>query len=69
VYRQSWLRARAQKDRWAEELELCKYEMSWTARFYAAMAQQWRRRGNAAVIQSPGHRVYAEEQIAMWNEL
>ncbi|KAF8875479.1 hypothetical protein CPB84DRAFT_1668450, partial [Gymnopilus junonius] len=57
----NWLHAQAQKNRWAEELELTKHEMEWTIRFYMYMATTWQ-----TIIR---HHAYAEKQIDMWNEL
>ncbi|KAF8961701.1 hypothetical protein BDZ97DRAFT_1759716 [Flammula alnicola] len=68
-YRVNWLRARAQNNRWAEELNLTKHEMQWTVRWYVHMAEKWKARRDPAVEVSRGHRAYAEKQMAMWNEL
>ena len=65
----NWLHARAQNNRWEEELRLTKHEMEWTVRWYVHRAQQWRARRDAAELLSRGHRAYAEKQISMWNEL
>ncbi|KAF8908067.1 hypothetical protein CPB84DRAFT_1744272 [Gymnopilus junonius] len=67
--RLNWLCARAQKNRWAEELELTKHEMEWTIRFYMYMATTWQSHQDSATQLSSGHRAYAEKQIDMWNEL
>ncbi|KAF8957920.1 hypothetical protein BDZ97DRAFT_1591460, partial [Flammula alnicola] len=69
VYRVNWLRARAQNNRWAEELNLTKHEMQWTVRWYVHMAEKWKARRDPEVEVSRGHRAYAEKQMAMWNEL
>ena len=69
VYRVNWLRARAQRNRWAEEVNLTKHEMQWTVRWYVHMATKWKARRDAAADLSRGHVAYAEKQIAMWNEL
>jgi hypothetical protein len=72
VYRVNWLRARAQNNRWTEELNLTFHEMEWTVRWYVHKAEQWQFRRNAeegAGTVSRGRRAYAEKQMAMWNEL
>jgi hypothetical protein len=68
VYRLHWLRARAQANRWTEELNLTKHEMEWTVRFYMYMARKWKHRRDV-LSPSRGHHAYAEQQIDMWNEL
>jgi hypothetical protein len=67
VYRLHWLRARAQANRWTEELKLTHHEMSWTVRFYMYMAKKWEFR--RSLRNSNGHHAYAGKQIVMWNEL
>ena len=69
VYRVNWLRARAQNDRWTEELSLTKHEMEWTVRWYVYMAKKWKSRRDVREQVSLGHTAYAEKQMAMWNEL
>ncbi|KAF8956034.1 hypothetical protein BDZ97DRAFT_1672276, partial [Flammula alnicola] len=75
-YRVNWLRARAQRGRWAEELILTRREMQWTVRFYVHMAEKWKARRDTWLLHrdpdgqiARGHRAYAEQQMAMWNEL
>ncbi|KAF9555065.1 hypothetical protein CPC08DRAFT_643398, partial [Agrocybe pediades] len=67
-YRVHWLRARAEKDRWQEELQLTRHEMEWTTRFYMHMAQVWAQHRNNC-REKPGFTAYAEQQIALWNDL
>ena len=76
VFRVHWLRARAQKQRWAEELILVKHEMQWTLNFYMYTAQRWQTRRDMPQPEwerqsrpNRGRRAYAEKQIAMWNSL
>ena len=76
VYRVNWLRARAQKNRWEEEILLTQYEMKWVVNYFNHMALKWRSRCNvwtgvplADGRVARGHQAYAEKQIAMWNEL
>lgn len=42
--------------------------MEWTTRFYMRMANVWQARRDSHPF-SRGHHAYANEQIAMWNEL
>ena len=68
VYRIHWIHARAQRNRWSEELNLTEHEMEWTVRFYMYMAKLWasQRDANAG---DPGLCAYAEQLMDMWNEL
>ena len=66
-----WLRARAQKMRWQEEVELCQHEMEWTIRHYMYMARMWRARRDMAMLPggvlpnvSAGSMVTASTQLA-----
>ena len=68
VYRLHWLRARARKHRWQEELLLTKYEMQWTVRFFMYMARLWQTRRDLP-SSTPNKRAYAEERISMWNDM
>ena len=69
VYRLNWLRARAQNNRWTEELLLTKREMEWTVRWYVYMAKRWKSRRDVPEPVSLGHIAYTEKQMSMWNEL
>ncbi len=75
VFRVHWLRARAQRGRWAEELVLVKNEMKWTVNFYMYMAQTWQqRRDSFGAAPSTdritrGCRAFAERQLSIWNNL
>ncbi|KAF9521380.1 hypothetical protein CPB83DRAFT_751286, partial [Crepidotus variabilis] len=70
VYRLHWLRARAQRDRWAEELENTEHEMTRTVLFFIHQAAVWKKyRAVAEQNQSGGEVAYCEQQIHMWNEL
>ena len=49
--------------------------MQWTTLFYMHMAKTWKNRrdvwdvlSEAEDVITRGHRAYAEQQIAMWNE-
>ena len=41
VYRVHWLKAKAQKDRWAEEVTLLTNEMDWVSTFFRMQASMW----------------------------
>ncbi|KAG1843164.1 hypothetical protein DFJ58DRAFT_665500 [Suillus subalutaceus] len=41
VYRVHWLRAKALRDRWKEEMMLVQLEMDWTCNFFLWKATQW----------------------------
>ena len=41
VYQINWLRARAKKFRWEEEVWLVPQEMSWTVNFFEKKAGEW----------------------------
>lgn len=76
VFRVHWLRARAQRGRWAEELVLVQQEMIWTVNFYMHMADIWNgrrdppgRHWDPASHAARGHRAYAERQMSIWNNL
>jgi hypothetical protein len=44
VYRVHWLKAKARRDRWAEEVTLLVNEMDWTLGFFEHRASEWHRR-------------------------
>jgi hypothetical protein len=44
VYRVHWLKAKARRDRWAEEATLLGHEMDWTFAFFQKQAFKWRER-------------------------
>ena len=68
VQRVHWLCARAQKNRWEEELTLVKYEMEWTARYFLYWASQWNDKFNDPSVQS-GPKAYAARQAAQWTQM
>lgn len=66
-YRVHWLRARAQSNRWAEELKLTHNEMSWVARFFSFKYHTWENCKNTAIgLGDPGSVAYAERQMHFW---
>jgi hypothetical protein len=66
VKRVHWLRSRALKDRWHEELVLVRYEMQWTVRYFLHKRNIWWE-GVGRPDVSPGGRAYAVRQARMWN--
>lgn len=70
VQRIHYLRARANKHRWNEELKLVEYEMQWTARFYMNQATIWdERAANASRDGAGGAVAYAHKKAAMWRDI
>jgi hypothetical protein len=67
VNRVHWLRARAQKQRWAEEFTLVGYEMTWTVNYFLHQSAIWEDRGNTA--HKPGAVAYAAKKAAMWRSM
>ena len=68
VQRVHWLRARAQKNRWQEELTLVGYEMQWTTRYFLYRARKWQVQLEDNDLQA-GPRAYAARQAAQWGGL
>jgi hypothetical protein len=67
VQRVHWLRGRAQKGRWEEEVILVGYEMQWTVRFFVHKQEVWEgRRAMANDNQATGPAAYAARKAAMW---
>lgn len=64
-----WLRAKAQRDRSAEEVMLVTREMEWIVRF-KHRARKWDDLiRETDTIRRPGHVCYAHRQKAMWNDV
>ena len=66
VYRINWLRARAKKMRWEEEVALIRKEMDWTVAFFLNSAETWKR---LATSSSGGPRCYADKKSDMFRGL
>ena len=66
VYRVSWLRAKARKERWEEEIELVGREMEWTVRSFRRQEKVWRQRADRA--KGSGQKAYAWKQSSTWGE-
>jgi hypothetical protein len=70
VYRVHWLRAKAVRDRWAEEKELLEAEFQWTINFFAARARTWEYRSVRSGIKGEkGQACYAARQQAIYSRL
>jgi len=68
VYRVHWLRAKAQKMRWIEELQCLQVEMESAIRFFRHQEQIWRMKHEFIDNQSqPGHTAWAARQSTMWH--
>lgn len=69
VNRVHWIRARAQKHRWKEELTLTGYEMQWTVRYYLHQAEIWTDREiRTEHSGDSGAMAYARRQSVRWTE-
>jgi hypothetical protein len=70
VFRVHWLRAKAQKMRWIEELQCLQVEMESAIRYFTHQEQMWQKRGAIVDPQSqPGHSAWAARQSAMWHSM
>ena len=69
VYRVHWLRARAQLNRWQEEVTLTRNEMHWVINYFTFRQSQWLSWQSLYPDMTPGHHAYAERQKAMWVEI
>ncbi|KAI9431655.1 hypothetical protein H4582DRAFT_1822223 [Lactarius indigo] len=69
-YRVHWLRAKAQKMRWIEELQCLQVEMDSAIRFFRHQEKFWQTKQELIEPQSqPGHAVWAARQSAMWSSM
>ncbi|KAK7682710.1 hypothetical protein QCA50_014093 [Cerrena zonata] len=64
LFRVNWLRAKARRDRWAEEKILLKSELSWTKAYFQRRSDDWKSRITA---RSPGLACYAHLQKRHWD--
>jgi len=70
VYRVHWLRAKAQKARWIEELQCLQIEMESAVRFFQHKEKSWQEKQKLIEPQSqPGHVAWAAKQCAMWHSM
>jgi len=66
VQRVHWLRARAQRDRWAEEFKLVVHEMQWVVNFFTHRSKVWSERAAFGTSVNAGALAFALRQSAMW---
>ncbi|KAG1800537.1 hypothetical protein EV424DRAFT_1332098 [Suillus variegatus] len=65
-----WLRAKALRDRWREEMLLVKLEMDWTCKFFLWKTTQWGEHMQESLEKRlPGHGCYAGRQSQMYSLL
>lgn len=70
VYRVHWLRAKAQKTRWIEELQCLQVEMGSAVRFFRHQERVWQENEEIIEPQSqPGYAAWAARQSAMWHSM
>ncbi|KAI6105115.1 hypothetical protein EV401DRAFT_1873905 [Pisolithus croceorrhizus] len=65
-YRINWLKARARRDRWREEVSLVRHEMLWTTLWFQYQKEIW----ETQALQStePGKEAYASKQVELWSD-
>jgi hypothetical protein len=69
VTRVNWLRAKARHQRWVEEIEIVKHEMSWTQLWFDHQRKVWEiRQRVAAASMQHGHEAYAAKQVWVWTQ-
>ncbi|KAI6039578.1 hypothetical protein EDC04DRAFT_2568262, partial [Pisolithus marmoratus] len=66
VYRINWLKARARRDRWVEEVSLVRHEMLWTVLWFEYQQSIWEKRALHSV--NEGKEAYANKQIGLWSD-
>jgi len=70
VYRVHWLRAKAQKTRWIEELQCLQVEMESAVRFFQYQERFWQEKQELIEPSSqPGHAAWAARQSSMWHSM
>ncbi|KAI6101699.1 hypothetical protein EDD16DRAFT_1525810 [Pisolithus croceorrhizus] len=65
-YRINWLKARARRDRWKEEVSLVRHEMLWTCLWFEHHKNMWEKR--ALQSSEPGKEAYAKKQMGLWSD-
>ncbi|KAI6042083.1 hypothetical protein EDC04DRAFT_2601224 [Pisolithus marmoratus] len=65
-YRINWLKARARRDRWKEEVSLVRHEMLWTGLWFEYHKKMWEPR--ALQSTEPGKEAYAKKQMGLWSD-
>ncbi|KAG1882239.1 hypothetical protein F4604DRAFT_1921982 [Suillus subluteus] len=66
----NWLRTKALRDRWSEEVTIVKHEMQWSINFFKHRAKQWLgHMHNATSAGLTGHTCYAARQSHIYDQL
>ncbi|KAI6161829.1 hypothetical protein EDD17DRAFT_1480227 [Pisolithus thermaeus] len=65
-YHINWLKARARRDRWREEVSLVRHEMLWTTLWFQYQKEIWETR--ALQSTEPGKEAYASKQVELWSD-
>ncbi|KAI6115546.1 hypothetical protein EV401DRAFT_1889521 [Pisolithus croceorrhizus] len=65
-YRINWLKARARRERWKEEVSLVRHEMFWTRLWFEYHKNMWEQR--ALQSTEPGKEAYARKQMVLWSD-
>ncbi|KAF8131231.1 hypothetical protein EV363DRAFT_1296616 [Boletus edulis] len=69
-YRVHWLRSKAVKDRWQEEVELLRAEFEWASNFFQRTAEDWEHRSvRCQNKRLEGQACYAARQSAIYGRL
>ncbi|KIN98407.1 hypothetical protein M404DRAFT_157909, partial [Pisolithus tinctorius Marx 270] len=66
VYRINWLKARARRDRWKEELSLVRHEMLWSTIWFKSQKNRWEKRDEQSL--EPGTEAFANKQMGLWGD-
>lgn len=66
VFRVQWLRAKAAKDRFQEEVTLLEAEMGWTISYFHHQSVNWKSAHNVAKNNDTGRACLAARECAMW---
>ena len=66
MYRVSWLRAKARRDRWEEECDLLEAEMGWTLNYFKFQQDRWEKYAVEGVEHA---RSYGYRQREIWQYL
>ncbi|KAI6010211.1 hypothetical protein PISMIDRAFT_115266, partial [Pisolithus microcarpus 441] len=66
VYRINWLKVRARRDRWKEEVSPVRHEMLWTGLWFEYHKNMWEQR--ALQLTEPGKEAYARKQMVLWSD-
>ncbi|KAF8802066.1 hypothetical protein BYT27DRAFT_7008681, partial [Phlegmacium glaucopus] len=77
VRRVHWLRARAQRMRWEEQVTLTSYEMHWTVRYFLHKSRAWAIPSGTGILtgtsagqfRTAGSIAYAKRQHTVWEEI